>query len=321
MAFTDLPDGEHTVNGKTFTKKGNAFTLDGKELNAKEIEKATRTTSEKMRKTVEETMTDSEVNYTPKAEQKSTLSDQMRGKGKKKAEAKPSDQSEVSEKSDQSDKAEKIEDYGEKIGGARKDIIRQYADKINLNGATFAKMFPKPDYAKLLEAGIKIDVLAKLKAAYDMAKKGVKQHKTLEGRQDLRVAKFYAVYAKNALIGEESVDMAESGYVFTDYGKRSIIIRSQAMEQLLKELGVEYANVDLSNFDISDTWENGVKPEKPKWYGVQSEEWEKRYRVWTVHGSRTGFFDKVEDAISRAYALKTDKHKYVLLENDLPDNY
>lgn len=32
-------------------------------------------------------------------------------------------------------------------------------------------------------------------------------------------------------------------------------------------------------------------------------------------------FDKVEDAISRAYALKTDKHKYVLLENDLPDNY
>ena len=32
-------------------------------------------------------------------------------------------------------------------------------------------------------------------------------------------------------------------------------------------------------------------------------------------------FDKVEDAISRAYAVKTDKHKYILLENDLPDNY
>ena len=32
-------------------------------------------------------------------------------------------------------------------------------------------------------------------------------------------------------------------------------------------------------------------------------------------------FDKVEDAISRAYSLKTDKHKYILLENDLPDNY
>ena len=32
-------------------------------------------------------------------------------------------------------------------------------------------------------------------------------------------------------------------------------------------------------------------------------------------------FDKVEDAISRAYAVKTDRHKYILLENDLPDNY
>ena len=32
-------------------------------------------------------------------------------------------------------------------------------------------------------------------------------------------------------------------------------------------------------------------------------------------------FDKVEDAINRAYAIKTDQHKYILLENDLPDNY
>ena len=32
-------------------------------------------------------------------------------------------------------------------------------------------------------------------------------------------------------------------------------------------------------------------------------------------------FDKVEDAINAAYKVKTDKHKYILLENDLPDNY
>ena len=32
-------------------------------------------------------------------------------------------------------------------------------------------------------------------------------------------------------------------------------------------------------------------------------------------------FDNVQDAISRAYALRTKKHKYILLENDLPDNY
>ncbi len=32
-------------------------------------------------------------------------------------------------------------------------------------------------------------------------------------------------------------------------------------------------------------------------------------------------FDNVQDAIARAYAVRTKKHKYILLENDLPDNY
>ena len=32
-------------------------------------------------------------------------------------------------------------------------------------------------------------------------------------------------------------------------------------------------------------------------------------------------FDTVQEAISRAYAVKTSEHKYILLENDLPDNY
>ena len=32
-------------------------------------------------------------------------------------------------------------------------------------------------------------------------------------------------------------------------------------------------------------------------------------------------FDKLEDALNYAYAIKGDGHKYVLLENDLPDNY
>ena len=144
-----------------------------------------------------------------------------------------------------------------------------------------------------------------------MAKAGVKRHKTLDGKQDLNVAKFYAVYAKNALIGEESVDMAEAGYVFTDYGKRTVIIRSQAMEQLLKELGVEYANVDLSGFDITDTWENGKKPELPEWASKnRDEDWQKRYRVWTFHASKTGFFDNVEDAI-KYYIEIVKKHTTV----------
>lgn len=32
-------------------------------------------------------------------------------------------------------------------------------------------------------------------------------------------------------------------------------------------------------------------------------------------------FDKLEEAMNYAYSVKGDGHKYILLENDLPDNY
>lgn len=32
-------------------------------------------------------------------------------------------------------------------------------------------------------------------------------------------------------------------------------------------------------------------------------------------------YDRLEDAVSYAYAIKSQEHKYILLENDLPDNY
>ncbi|MCR5503324.1 MAG: UDP-N-acetylmuramoyl-tripeptide--D-alanyl-D-alanine ligase [Lachnospiraceae bacterium] len=36
---------------------------------------------------------------------------------------------------------------------------------------------------------------------------------------------------------------------------------------------------------------------------------------------RAEVFDRIEDALSRAYNVKGEGHKYILLENDLPDNY
>ena len=32
-------------------------------------------------------------------------------------------------------------------------------------------------------------------------------------------------------------------------------------------------------------------------------------------------YSRLEDAVSYAYAIKGQGHKYILLENDLPDNY
>ena len=39
------------------------------------------------------------------------------------------------------------------------------------------------------------------------------------------------------------------------------------------------------------------------------------------HEKHIEVFDKVEDAIQQAYAVRTEQHRYILLENDLPDNY
>ena len=32
-------------------------------------------------------------------------------------------------------------------------------------------------------------------------------------------------------------------------------------------------------------------------------------------------YDRLEEAVSYAYAIREQAHKYILLENDLPDNY
>lgn len=36
---------------------------------------------------------------------------------------------------------------------------------------------------------------------------------------------------------------------------------------------------------------------------------------------RCRVFDHLEDALSYAYSIRDEGHKYILLENDLPDNY
>lgn len=59
-----------------------------------------------------------------------------------------------------SQKAAKIEDFGQKIGGARKDLYRVYRDMLALAAkeevekAPFSKVWPKPDYEKLLKNGM-----------------------------------------------------------------------------------------------------------------------------------------------------------------------
>ena len=68
---------------------------------------------------------------------------------------------------------DKIEDFGQKIGGAKKDLWESYREKINVDigddsELTLSKHFPEPAYKTLLDKGANPDSLATLKALRDL---------------------------------------------------------------------------------------------------------------------------------------------------------
>ena len=79
-------------------------------------------------------------------------------------------------------KSQKIEDFGEKIGGARKDLYTAYFDLIRVAIETeveevpLSKSFPAPNYKKLLESGVeswKVDAVRALRDAIPLKPKKI----------------------------------------------------------------------------------------------------------------------------------------------------
>ena len=70
-------------------------------------------------------------------------------------------------------KPERIEDFGEKIYGARKDLWGKYAEMMtrelpaNIKEITLSKYFPEPNYEAAIEKGITVEQLAVVKALRD----------------------------------------------------------------------------------------------------------------------------------------------------------
>lgn len=87
---------------------------------------------------------------------------------------------EKSPKSEPIKKFQKIEDFGEKIGGARKDLYAAYCDLIKVAAETevekvpLSKSFPAPNYKKLLDSGVerwKVDAVRALRDTIPMKPK------------------------------------------------------------------------------------------------------------------------------------------------------
>ena len=146
---------------------------------------------------------------------------------------------------------EKIEDVGEKIEGARKDQIKKYFDKINLNGRTLSTIFPRPDVKALLESGLSVKDVSGIKVAYEFASQDKKRGEA--------VIKFYASYAKNILAESINLEYKNEGWAFTDFGKSQVELRTQAYQKVVEVLGVEYLNLDLSKARIKEMTEAETK--------------------------------------------------------------
>ena len=145
---------------------------------------------------------------------------------------------------------DKIEDVGEKIGGARKDIVQETVDRINVNGDTFAKIFPKFDYHKLIANGLEPRLAAGLKYVCEHAKKSYKIRKKRFGEKNaLEATRFMANYAKGYLLGDTSLDFTSEGWVFTAYGKRRYEFGIKLWESLREAMGDTMFDVDLSGYD------------------------------------------------------------------------
>ena len=146
----------------------------------------------------------------------------------------------------------KIDDVGEKIGGARKDLAQQMSGKIKLDADTFPKMFPKFDLKKLVEQGLDPKMAAAVMFLRQAAYAEYKQKNKRQSKSNaLAAAKFFAAYAKQVLEkGDTDVEFTDSGWVFTDYGKIHMKANIALYGKIHDKMGNDMFDVDLTGYEI-----------------------------------------------------------------------
>ena len=101
-----------------------------------------------------------------------------------------------------------IADFGEKIGGARKDVWQGYSNKMtevlpdDLKLITLSKHFPEPDYEGLIAQGVDVNVLATIKAMRDMIP--AKPRQTFKLRDWARMVAAFRDHAAKLIDGSAS---------------------------------------------------------------------------------------------------------------------
>lgn len=198
----------------------------------------------------------------------------------------------------QSKSTEVLEDYGEKIGGARKDIYNSFD---GLTGETIesqplSKSFPEPDYKKLTEEGVLSEKAAViLKFLYDSipTKPRAKHKKKYWANKVQNVIDMY----KDLVVDN---DNSEANADTLDKRISESIPKYVVFKEIMKAVGFPSENIKLGSYDI-------VKPVSEN---------DNKYLIvkgYTIIGD----FKTMEDAVVALKELlknNSDKKRKVALE-------
>ncbi|GEM_PF-3099288 len=206
-------------------------------------------------------------------------------------------------------KGKKIEDVGEKIGGARKDLAKEMSSKINTSAVTFPKMFPKFDLAKMVEKGLDPKMAATTMMLRQEAMKEYKKHKRRnDTERALGAAKLFAEYAKRALeTGNTDVNFTEGYFSFSGYGKVFIQTNIELYGKIYEKMGSDMFGLDLSDYYINPLGKtNGVH--RYSYRTNENGEKEQFVPAYEVHTGRGTHYFK-EDELDKAHDLVVEKLK------------
>lgn len=163
------------------------------------------------------------------------------------------------------DVAGKITDFGEKIGGARKDVWSAYRDTVEgetaeqIKGLPLSKAWPAPDYDKLIESGVDRQAVAIARAARDAIPAKPRSSYKVNGWAE--AVKHMRDMALGLLDGSIDADNARRAMLSSNL-RSSHTVMNRA--ELYQAVGHQRSLADLELSSGSYSLYDGIKYDPPK---------------------------------------------------------
>lgn len=155
--------------------------------------------------------------------------------------------------------AKKIEDFGEKIGGAKKDLIKEYRDRMervtedNVLELPLSKSFPRPDFKRLVEEGVITENQAiYMSFLYDKIKTKPRD-KYKSGRWASRVKEVIDLF--NEIIdGKSSHNLMDEAISKVNTDIPTIKLDMEAYRDVMVRMGFPKNAVSLGKYEVKQMW-------------------------------------------------------------------